>query len=380
MPNASILYVVTEDWYFWKHRVPLARAARDAGYRVSVAACAGEYAQRIRDEGFTFHPLGMNRRSTGPIQQLAAIRELAALYRWTRPDIVHHVALKPILLGCVAARLAHVSHVVNAVTGLGYVFVREGLRRAILRTVISQWLRLALTRPETRIIFQNPDDLELFTSCGIAPCESCTLILGSGVDTTLFHPCPEPEGPPVILFAARMIWDKGAAVLVEAARLMRQRNVKFRIVLAGVPDSHNPQAIPEETLAAWSREPGVEWIGYCNDMPGLLARSHIVCLPTHYREGIPLALIEAAAAGKPIVTTNTPGCREIVRHERNGLLVPERDPERLAEALTTLVTSAETRKVMGTASRALALNGFSIDSVASRTLDLYASMLETDHE
>lgn len=380
MKHPSIAYLVTEDWYFWKHRAPLARAAQAAGYDVHVIAAPGAHVDAIREAGFTYHPLSLHRRSTNPLRQLTSIRALTALYRDINPTLVHHVALKPILLGSAAAQRAGVRHVVNAVTGLGYVFTRGGLKRSALRLCVSRWLRTSLHPADTRVIFQNPDDMGLFIAEGLARQEQSTLIPGSGVDTSRFAPTPEPDGAPVIVFAARMLWDKGAGELVKAARLLRLLKLPFRIVLAGRPDEDNPASISQHTLREWASQPDIEWQGYVEDMPALLAQSHIACLPTTYREGVPLSLLEAASAARPIVTTDAPGCRDIVHHNVNGFLVPPHDVESLADALVRLVTSKRLREQMGLAGRERVLDGFSVEAVTRRTLALYEKMLAGQHE
>lgn len=377
MKRPSILYLVTEDWYFWKHRAPLARAVRDAGYNVIVAAAPSEYGDAIRDEGFAYHPLSLHRHSTNPAIQFKVIQDITALYKEINPDIVHHVALKPILLGSTAAHRAGIRHIVNAVTGLGYVFIRGGLKRQVLRLGVTRWLRSCLLQNHTHTIFQNPDDMSFFVNEGIVQRTNAVLIKGSGVDTNTFAPAPEPGGPPSILFAARMLWDKGVGELIDAAHMLERLNIEFTVRLAGIPDPHNPASIPEETLREWANDAHIEWLGYQNDMPSLIANSNIVCLPT-YREGAPLSLIEAASAGRPIVTTDTPGCRDIVHNHVNGFLVPPRDPESLADALLCLINAPDLRKRMGKAGREIALRDFSIETVASQTLALYESMLKKE--
>lgn len=374
MPKPRILYLVTEDWYFLKHRSPLARAARDAGYEVHVATAPGAREAEIRAMGFAYHPLALERRDMNPLTQWRTIGRIKDLYRQVRPDLAHHVALKPILYGGSAARFPGGPAVVNAITGLGFVFLDGGLKRRVLRAFIEAWYRRVLNAPRTRTIFQNPDDMERFVQGGLAPGERTVLIKGSGVDTEAFAPSPEPDGPPIVVLAARMLWDKGVGELVEAARILRAQGLDFEVVLAGVPDAQNPAAIPESVLRGWHAEGVVRWEGYVADMAALLARCHVACLPS-YREGLPLALLEAAAAGLPLVATDVPGCREITRHGLNGLTAPPRDPQALAEALGRLLRDADLRRAMGRAGRELVRTEYSQEVVIRATLDLYADLL-----
>lgn len=373
-PAPKLLFLVTEDWYFWKHRAHLARAARDAGFRVLVAAAPGERVADIRAEGFEYHPLDFNRRSMNPLGQAVVLKRLTALYRAARPDIVHHVAVKPILYGSLAARLTGVTRRVNALTGLGYVFTGSGVKRRVLRLFISRWYKLALGGRKAVNIFQNPDDMRLFCSFGLTDTRHCRLIKGAGVDVERFCPAPEPQGRPTIAIAARMLADKGVHDLVRAGELLAAKRLDFKIVLAGSPDRHNPSAIPEETLRSWNDRGYLQWTGYVDDMANLLRQTHVACLPS-YREGLPLSLLEAAAAGRPMVATDVPGCREVVRHGQTGLLVPPRDPQALADALETLLADGEMRQRMGAAARKLAVDEFSEQAVQGETLAVYKELL-----
>lgn len=370
----SLLYLVTEDWYFWKHRGHLARAARDAGFRVMVAAAPGKFVKNIEDEGFEYYPLSLERKSVNPLGQARVLLRLTILYRSLRPDIVHHVAVKPILYGAVAARLAGIKRRVNALTGLGYVFTANGLKRRLLRAFVSAWYRLALGGQGARNVFQNPDDMGLFISSGLTGQDHSVLIRGAGVDIERFSPSEEPSGPPKIVLAARMLRDKGVLELFKAAEILAARGLDFKVVLAGLPDEHNPTAIPEATLRSWNDRGYVDWSGHVEDMAGLLGDSHIACLPSH-REGLPLFLLEAAASGRPIIATDVPGCREIVLHEKTGLLVPPRDPEALANALERLMRDADLRKRMGRAGRELAVSEFSERAVQEKTIALYKELI-----
>lgn len=373
MSRPRLVLVITEDWYFWSHRLGLARAARDAGWQVVVATTPGSLRQQIEAEGFLYYPLRLQRKGRNPWGEVLAILDLMSLYHLMRPDMVHHVAIKPVLYGSLAARLADVPAVVNAVVGLGYVFISGGVKHALLRTAVEWAYRLAFIGKRTRVIFQNPDDCNLFLQHRILREAQTVIIPGAGVNTRRFAPTPEPSGEPVVLLASRLLWDKGIGELVEAARLLKRRKIAGRVVLAGLPDPSNPASIPIATLQAWHQEGIVEWIGRRSDMPAVLAASHIACLPS-YREGLPLSLIEAASCARPIVASNVPGCREIVQDGWNGLLVPVKDALALADALQTLLTDASLRQTMGQWGRELVLQRFAQELIIKQTLGVYQSL------
>ncbi len=371
----KLLFLVTDDWFFWSHRLHLARAARDAGFDVAVATSRGSYEKRIEAEGFDFHPVSFARSVPGQVRNLPLVLELTRLYARLQPDLCHHVSFLPVLYGSLAARRAKVRSVVNAITGLGHAFISP---RAIhpLRWAMERAYRHVLRGEHVRTIFQNADDQNLFVERGLVAAEQTAIVPGSGVDTERFRPSPEVAGPPVVLFASRMLWSKGAGVLVKAGEILRQRGVAHELRLVGRPHPSNPDSIAEAQLEEWDRSGSARWMGYQSDMPGVLAGAHVVCLPSHYREGVPLALIEGAAAGRPLVATDSPGCRDIVRHGQNGLLVPERDPMALAQALETLIGEADVRARMGQAGRALVEERFSKDVVNAGILRVYRELLD----
>ena len=370
-----IVYLVTEDWVFVSHRLPIARAARDAGYDVVVATRVVEHGAAIEREGFTLVSLPWNRRSLNPFHELAITIQLAALYRQLKPALVHHVAVKPALIGSLAAFLAGVDNVVNAITGLGYVFTSTSSRARFLRPIVRLGFRLLLRRGNSQIIVQNPDDGAVLTrECGIEPAH-IRLIRGSGVDLERFRATSEPASPPIrATLASRMIWDKGIGDLVEAARALKEKGAPVTVILAGKPDPDNPASIPESQLKAWHNEGIVDWRGFVADMPKLWAESHIAVLPSFYGEGVPKCLIEAAACGRPIVAADGPGLREIVRDGENGMLVPAHDPTALAHAIARLADDTTIRTRMGAAGRRLVETGFSDKQVAAETLAVYQGL------
>jgi glycosyltransferase involved in cell wall biosynthesis len=372
--SRRLLYLVNDPAFFLSHRLPLAQKALRCGYDVHVATPEGKGVERIKREGFEFHEIPLLRKSTNAWNEINTVRALFKLYSELRPDIVHHVTIKPVLYGGLAARLAQVPAVVSAVTGLGYVFLAEGLRASLLRAGVKRAYRLALNHRNSRVIFQNPDDRLEFLRNDLVDEAKTVIIKGSGVDMERFVPQPEPEGTPLILLASRMLSDKGILEFVEAARIIRQEGIKARFVLVGDTDLGNPAGVPVETLKEWGREGIVEWWGRKKDMEKVFSQAHIVCLPS-YREGVPKVLIEAAACGKPIVTTDVPGCREIVKHELNGLLVPVKDGIELARALKTLIQKADLRRQLGQNGRKLAVADFSEEQVIHETLSVYDDLL-----
>lgn len=371
-----LLFVVNSDWFFLSHRLPVARAARAMGFEVLVAAIDTGSAAAIESEGLSFLPLPMSHSGINPLRELGAVRALRRLYRRHRPDIVHHVTIKPVLYGSLAARSFPGMAVVNAVSGRGYVFSSRR-RAAALRLVVRALYRIALRSDRAHTIFQNPEDRQFFVDARMVRRERTTLIRGSGVDCSRFRPAPEPAGAPVVMLASRMLWDKGVAEFVGAARLLRASAAATgaRFALVGRPDPGNPAAVPAEQLEAWARAGMVEWWGHRDDMPAVLRQAAVVVLPTFYPEGVPKVLIEAAACGRAIVATDAPGCREVVRPGVNGLLVPPHDILSTAEAIDRLLRDPELRGRFGREGRRIATAEFSEQGVVAQTLDVYRALL-----
>ncbi|MEK6785228.1 MAG: glycosyltransferase family 4 protein [Nitrospirota bacterium] len=367
-----LVYVVTEDWYFWSHRLDLARAAREAGYEVIVATRVTDHGERIRDEGFQLEPLEMVRRSRNPFREVMAIAELVRLYRRVRPDVVHHVAMKPILYGSLAAWCTRVPAVINAFAGLGYAFMNE--RNGLVRWCVKTALRIVLRLGHSVVLVQNRDDQDRLVGEGVVPASRTRLIAGSGIDVALYSLQPQPSGISVVVLPARMLWDKGVGEFVEAARWLKQKGVHARFILVGRRDEHNPAAIPEIRLKEWVQEGVVEWWGHREDMLAVYAAAMLVVLPS-YREGLPKVLLEAAACGKAIVATDVPGCREIVRDRFNGLLVASKDSAALAAAIEELLSNQALREVMGQRSRTRVLAEWSSPRITEQVLGLYRDMV-----
>lgn len=370
-----LLFVVNCPAFFLSHRLPIALAARQSGYEVHVATAAGQAVDRIISEGLVHHVIPVSRSGLHPLEEIRSLHAMWGLMRQLRPTILHLVTIKPVLYGGLAARLARVPGVVSAISGLGTVFIARGLRARVFRAGIRLLYRLALGHANIRVIFQNPDDRATLIRAGAVRPGRAVFIRGSGVRLEDYPMLPEPEGTPVVAFAARLLRDKGVVEFVEAAKLLRRRGLKARFLLIGSPDPDNPSTVSQATLSDWAREGVVELLGYRSDIADLFASANIVCLPSYYGEGLPKVLIEAAACGRAVVTTDHPGCRDAIEPGVTGLTVPVRDAAALAEAIRELLGDPDRRKQMGQAGRQLAEREFSIDKVVAAHLRIYEELL-----
>lgn len=369
----KIVYLVSEDWYFCSHRLALGVAAKNAGADVVVATQINDHRGEIESAGLRVAPITMQRSGRNPIADLATIQQITQLYRREKPDLVHHVALKPILYGGIAAKRAGVPAVVNAVAGMGFMFISESLFARMARPLIVRAQSALMNRLNTRTILQNPDDEALYTETFGVARERITIIPGAGVDIDEFSVTPEPDGTPVAVCVSRMLRDKGIHELVSAARQLREKDVGLVVRLVG-PTDDNPASIPKATLEAWSRDGIVEVAGPSNDIAGEYARAHIAILPS-YREGLPKSLIEAASCGRPIVATDVPGCREVCIEGETGYLVPARMVEPLANALERLAVDPALRQRLGTNARRNAETVFAADIINAQTISAYEELL-----
>lgn len=366
----KLLFVVTEDWYFVSHRLPLAIAARERGYEVAVATRVGRHGDIIGAAGIRVISFELSRWGGNPVAEIGA---LYRLYRRERPKLIHHVALKPVLFGAFAAWLARGSAQVNAIAGLGWLFTSSHPLVLLVKPVLRWIMAGLLNCPRSLTIIQNTEDCALLKRAGV-DARHIRLIPGAGVDVETFHPVPSPPLPLCVMLVSRMLWDKGVGEFVAAARILAQEGRQARFVLVGDPDPANPASIPESTLQEWSRVPGIEWWGRREDMPAVWQAAHIACLPS-YREGMPKSLLEAAACGLPIVTADVPGCREVIVDGQEGLLVPAKDPGALAAAIRALIEQPELRVFMGKKARARAERIFSDEQVIDATLKVYEEAL-----
>lgn len=348
---------------------------RARGAEVVVLTHVNYLEQAIKQEGFQLIPWHISSGSLNPFREFLAFLQVLHVYRHERPDLVHHVTIKSVIYGGLAARLCGNIPSVNAITGLGHVFISQSWGMRLLRRLLLVLFRWVLRRRGSTTIFQNADNCNDLVKAGVVPQERIVLIRGSGVDVKAFSPRPEPNGVPVVILATRMLWEKGVADFVDAASKLREQGVSARFVLVGDPDPGNPACIPRDQLLSWAASGVVEWWGHRNDMPAVLAESNVVCFPSYYGEGVPKVLIEAASCGRAIVTTDVPGCREVVRNGDNGLLVPAKDANALAGALKALILDPGLRAMMGVQGREIAVREFSEERVIRETLAVYRELL-----
>jgi len=374
-----LFYVLTEDWFFHSHFLERAIAASRNGYEVTVVAREGMHAEIIRKAGLRFLPFEFRRRGLNPLVELWTTLALSRLYRRERPDIVHHVALKPILYGTIAALLTGCKHIVNAPVGMGFLFTSRSLLAKALRPVVGFAMKRLLNPRGSFVIFENKDDMADAVNLGMVSKLGAVLIRGAGIDVKKYPRVPEPPAPIIVSLAARMLWDKGIREYVEASELLRRRGIDICFQLIGAPDDGNPASIPSRQLEQWHAAGLVRWLGQRQDVMSLLAASHIACLPS-YREGLPKFLLEALAVGRPVIATDVPGCREAVRHGENGLLVPAANPHALADAIAKLAADKALRMQFADASRARAEKEFSSAQVIAATVRVYERFtIEASH-
>jgi glycosyltransferase involved in cell wall biosynthesis len=363
-----LLYVVNEDWAFLLSRLPMARAARDAGFEVHVATNVSNGRAAIEAEGFVLHPIPFRRGRLSPLAAIRAVLAIRKIENAIRPAIVHHSPLQCCVFGSLAA-IDRDFPTVNAITGLGYIFTSSNLLPRLLKQGMVWLLPWLLNRRHSNILVENPDDRDALLALGARP-ERMRLIPGSGVDADRFKPLPEPDGPITIGFAGRLLVDKGIRALVAAHDLLSKQGHNFNLIIAGNPDPANPASILRDEVEGWTKRPGITWLGHIDDIATLWRAVHIATLPSH-REGLPVALMEAAACGRPLVATDAPGCREICIANQTGLLVPIEDPPALAHAILTLAQSQELRARFGVAARKLVEDKLSARIIGRSIVELY---------
>jgi glycosyltransferase involved in cell wall biosynthesis len=370
----KLLFLVNNDWYFWSHRLPIGRAALAAGAEVYIMSKVSSYGDRLAQEGFTVIDWKLTQRSLNPWKELKAFMQVWRVYRTLKPDLVHHVALKSVVYGGFVSRLAGNIPCVNAVAGLGHVFTTTTWRTRLLRPFLRVLFWFALGGKNSLAIFQNADNLQSMLDLHAISRAKAVIVRGSGADLRTFVPVPEPEGVPLVVLVTRILRDKGVEEFVDAARDIRDHHVPARFALVGDTDPGNPTAISKEQILRWVEEGVVEWWGHRSDVHRVFAESSIVCLPS-YAEGLPKVLVEAAAAGRAIVTTDVCGCREVVQPGVNGLLVPARQSQPLAKALRILIEDPARRRAMGQKGRELIEREFAQEIVVRQTLAVYDRIL-----
>jgi glycosyltransferase involved in cell wall biosynthesis len=369
--HRKLLYVANEDWAFLLNRLPMARAARRAGYEVHVATSVNEGGRAIEAEGFILHPIPLRRGGISPQSAIRAILALRRVAGRIKPDIAHHSGLQCCVYGSIAA-FGKKYPQVSAMTGLGYVYTSATWRTRLLRTILKWLLPSLLDRPGDVVLVQNPDDRVALVDLGINE-GKIVLIPGSGVDTDALKPLPEPEGPITYGFAGRLLTDKGIRALVTAHGVVRAQGLETRLLIAGNPDLANPASVSLQEVNEWTQRPSITWLGHVKDIASLWKRCHFAILPS-LREGLPGSLMEAAACGRAMIATDAPGCREIVIDDQTGLLVPIEDPKALARAIMKLAASPELRARYGKAARELVVSKLSAKIIGEQIVRLYDDM------
>ena len=371
-PPRRLLYVVNEDWAFLLNRLPMARAAQKAGFEVHVATRVNDGGRDIEAEGFTLHPIPLQRGGISPLSAIPAILALRQITDRVKPDIAHHSGLQCCVFGSIAA-FGRKFPYVSALTGMGYVFTSATWRTSLLRTILKWLLPSLLKRPGDVVLVQNPDDRAALVDLGI--CEaSVVLIPGSGVDTDALQPLPEPDGPVTYGFAGRLLTDKGIRALVAAHDIVRTQGLQTDLLIAGNPDPANPASVSLQEVNEWTKRPGITWLGHVKDISSLWKRCHFAILPSH-REGLPGSLMEAAACARAMIATDVPGCREIVIDDQTGRLVGIEDPRALAQAIVKLAISPELRARYGKAARELVVSTLSARIIGEQVVRLYSDMI-----
>jgi len=363
-----LLYVVTEDWAFLSHRLPMARAARDAGFEVHVATRVSRGAAAIEAERFTLHAIPFARGSLSPLAAIASIAALRRVRRDVKPELTHHVALQACVLGMLST-LGQPAACINAFIGLGYSFTSETGKARVVRALIGLLLRFLINRRDCVALVQNKDDRAELVSLGVAQ-NRIALIPGSGVDVNHLTPIAEPNGAPTFGFVGRLLEDKGIRTLIAAHRLLRTRIPEARLLIAGTADPANPASVTEAEAKSWNTEGGISWLGYVGDIADFWSKANVAVLPSR-REGLPLSLLEAAACGRAMIASNVPGCREIVIHEQTGLLFPVDNALALADAMGRLAADPRLRARYAMAARKLVIERFTTDIIGRQTVALY---------
>jgi glycosyltransferase involved in cell wall biosynthesis len=375
----KLLFVVNVDWFFMSHRLPIALEAMRQGYEVHIATALTDKLSVLQSHGLVVHPLSLNRSGAGLWAIGKTFGQIFRVCKLVKPDVVHFVTIKPVLLGGLAARVARVPAVVSAVSGLGFVFVAKGIKAAIRRWLVNRLYGMALGHRNLRVIFQNSDDLACLARLVHLSDRKVTMIRGSGADLSQYRVTPLPTGVPVVLLAARLLIDKGVREFVQSAQILRQRGLSaqdVRFVIVGTPDLANPHSLHPDELAQWAEEGAVELWGHRSDMPQVMAAAHLVVLPSYYGEGLPKVLIEAAACGRVVVTTDHPGCRDAIEPGVTGVLVPVRDAIALASVIQELLSDPARCATMGQAGRELAESAFDERQVVAAHLQIYQELID----
>ncbi len=374
----KFVFYANTDWYLYNFRLSTALRLKNEGHEIVMVSPRGQFGQRFAAHGIRWLTLSMDRASLNPFREMVTLRALVRLLRHERPDLLHNFTVKCAIYGALAAKIAKVPAVVNAVAGMGYVFTAGNVKARLLRPLVKTLMKATLGGRRSLLILQNPDDAEAFISTGIVPAGKVRLIRSSGVNTSRFHPVERAANMSSlrVLLAARLLWEKGIKEYIDAAELLKKQGRKIEFLLAGMPDAGNPRSVNQAQVQRWADAGTIDWLGHVDDMPALLASIDVMVLPSYYREGVPKSLIEGAACGLALVTTDQPGCREVVtQHGVDGLIVEPRNAAALAALIAQLDDDRKLMNVLGVNARRKALTEFDEKQVIQRTLDVYHELM-----
>ncbi len=369
MRNKRIVFVVNVDWFFISHRLPIALEAQNQGYEVHLICGVTGRQNELENLGIKVHSIEISRSGANPILEFKTILYIWRILKELRPALVHCVTIKAVIYGGIVSRMIGINTQVYSISGLGYVFIQKKMKSFVLKAFAVALFKIALKRAH-KVIFQNKADLSFFVCRKIIQPEQAELIRGSGVDLTQYSVVEEPKGEIVVSFIGRLLIDKGVGEFVDAARILFSSGSGLRMVLVGDIDEGNPNSVTRAAVDSWIHAGIVEYLGFQEDIASLISRSNIIVLPS-YREGLPKALIEAAACGRSVVTTDVPGCRDAIEPGKTGLLVPIKDPSSLAKAISALAMDDELRKEFSKNARRLAEDAFSIEDVIIKHMVIY---------
>lgn len=373
----TLLFLVNVDWFFISHRLPIALAAIEKGYEVHILTGITNKHEELTSHGLIVHPLGINRSKSNILHEIGTFVSMVKAIKKIDPDVIHLVTIKPVIYGGIAARIVGIKNVVAAISGLGFVFSESGLKAKIRRLLVSLAYRSALNQKHLKVIFQNPTDRHTLSKITNLDDSKKVMIPGSGVDLSIYQSSPMRISElPIIILAARLLHDKGVAEFVQASRILKEKGLQARFCLVGTPDPANPNSVTDGELKNWIDEEIIESWGHRTDMPAVLSQAYVVVLPSYYGEGLPKVLIEAAACGRAVITTDMPGCRDAIIPDETGFLIPPRNSDILAEMIQKLIIDKDLCQKMGQAGRSLAEQKFSIESVVDTHLRIYDNLIE----
>ena len=366
----KILFIVNVDWFFISHRLPIALAAIKQGYEVHVACGITDKKTMLESLGLAVHPLTLSRSGTGVFSEFKTLKQLFTIIKLVEPDITHSITIKPVLYGNIISRLLRVPTRVASISGLGYVFIASGIKAKFFRVFIALLYRSALSDAKT-VIFQNSSDRDVLKKLGAIKTEQELFIRGSGVDLSLYPVFPEPKDKLVVMLVARLLIDKGVYEFVKAAEIIKAQVDNVRMVLVGSTDPGNPNSVTMQKIKSWVDADIIEYWGHSSEVATTMSKSNVIVLPS-YREGLPKVLIEAAACGRAVVTTDVPGCRDAIEPNETGLLVDVKSASSLASGVLSLISNDNLRYKFAKNARKLAERDFNINDVVSMHLSIYS--------